>query len=75
MTYLEFRDTIRAELGRNPAGLTWAELRDRLALPYDRPCPSWVERMEQEIGLSRRPGTGRAHVWKVRSGLAAKRAR
>jgi hypothetical protein len=65
MRYTEFRDTIDGELRRTPAGLTWAELRDRLGLPYDRPCPSWTKRLEQEIGLTRTKGTGRALVWKT----------
>jgi len=65
MRYVDFRDAIREELLRQPAGLTWAELQQRLGLPYDRPCPSWVARLEKEIGLSRVKGSGRAYVWKV----------
>ncbi len=65
MRYVEFRDAIREELGRNTAGLTWVQLRDRLSLPYDRPCPAWTARLEQEIGLSRSKGKGRALVWTV----------
>lgn len=67
MRYVDFRDVIRDELRRNPTGLTWAELKHRLDLPYERPCPTWVRRMEQEVGLSRAKGSGRAHVWKVGS--------
>lgn len=67
MRYVDFRDAIRDELRRNPAGLTWAELKDRLDLPYERPCPTWVSRMEQEVGLSRAKGSGRAYAWKVGS--------
>ena len=63
MRYVEFRDAIRGELKRHRPGRTWKELRDRLALPYARPCPTWVARLEQEIGLRRAPGAGRAHVW------------
>jgi hypothetical protein len=66
MRYVDFRDIIQRELRKNPAGLTWAELRERLYLPYDRPCPTWVECMEREIGLSRMRGSRRAYVWKVR---------
>jgi hypothetical protein len=65
MRYAEFRDVIREELRRNPAGLTWVQLRDRLRLPYDRPCPTWTRQLEQEIGLSRAKGASRALVWKV----------
>ena len=67
MRYVDFRDTIQAELQRNRAGLTWSELKQRLDLPYDRPCPNWVGRLEQEIGLRRTRGEGRAYVWKIGS--------
>ena len=66
MKYIEFRDTIRSELQRNVAGLSWVELRDRLELPYDRPCPTWTNRLEQEIGLVRVRGEGRALIWKLK---------
>jgi hypothetical protein len=65
MRYDEFRDEIRTALRKSPRGLTWAELRERLHLPYDRPCPSWVKRMEGDIALSRAPGPTRDHVWTV----------
>jgi hypothetical protein len=67
MRYVEFRDAIRSELRRFPAGLTWADLKKRLKLPYAAPCPEWVKQMEQEIGLSRERGSGRALVWRVSS--------
>ena len=68
MRYVEFRDAIRGELTNAPSGMTWVELRDRLGLPYERPCPEWVARLEREVGLSRAKGQGRAHVWRVRTG-------
>jgi hypothetical protein len=64
--YIDFRDVIEQELRRNPAGLTWTDLKRRLDLPYDRPCPAWVEQMSREVGLSRAKGAGRAHLWTVR---------
>ena len=66
MRYVEFREAIENELRKNPEGLTWVKLRDRLRLPYDQPCGSWTRRLEDEIGLSRLKGSGRAYVWKVR---------
>jgi hypothetical protein len=66
MRYVDFRDSIRRELQRNSAGLTWAQLQGRLHLPYDRPCPEWTKQLEQEIGLRRVKGNGRALIWKVR---------
>ncbi len=65
MRYVDFRDNIRDELRRNPGGLTWPELRDRLDLPYKSPCSEWVQRLEEEIGLSRIKGSGRAYIWKL----------
>ena len=70
MRYVEFRDLIHEELRRNPAGRTWVELKERLALPYDRPCPTWVARLEQEIGLSRAKHSGPALIWTIRESAA-----
>ena len=66
MRYDDFRDAVQAELRRTRAGLTWAQLRDRLRLPYDRACPNWTARLEREIGLTRqRVAEQRGLVWKV----------
>ena len=56
MRYVEFRDAIEGELRRHRTGWTWKELRDRLDLPYERPCPTWVAKLENEIGLERTRG-------------------
>ena len=71
MRYSEFRDAIHKELRHCRRGLTWAQLQERLDLPYERPCPTWVKQMEKEIGLSRVKGEGRALVWKVQGGRRA----
>ena len=34
MRYVDFRDVIRNELRQNPAGLTWAELNERLFIMW-----------------------------------------
>ena len=68
MKYVEFRDAIAKALRRNRCGLTWVKLRDTLDLPYERPCPNWTRRLEEEIGLSRVKGEGRALVWKIERG-------
>jgi hypothetical protein len=65
MRYTDFRDSIHTELRRLSSGLTWAQLQQRLDLPYDRPCPEWTQRLEREIGLSRVKGEGRALIWKI----------
>lgn len=52
MRYVEFRDAIENRLRRSPEGLTWRQLRERLNLPYDRPCPTWTRRLEQEMLFS-----------------------
>jgi hypothetical protein len=65
MRYDEFKSAIQQHLRRSRSGATWLELRERLALPYDRPCPEWTRRLEEEIGLVRRKskGAGRSLVW------------
>ena len=68
MRYVDFRDSIQKELRRNPAGLTWKELKERLDLPYESPCGEWVARLEKEISLTRTKGEGRAFIWKVPGG-------
>jgi len=67
MSYVEFRNAIQKELGRSPEGLTWIQLQQRLDLPYDRPCQTWTYRLEKEIGLARKKGTGRALLWHLRA--------
>ena len=65
MRYEEFRDLIAEELRLTRSGLTWLQLKDRLDLPYAVACPQWTRRLEEEIGLVRTPGAGRAYVWTV----------
>jgi hypothetical protein len=66
MRYVEFRDRIRDRLRSRPGGETWAELRNALDLPYERPCPTWLKQLESDIDLTREKGAGRALVWRVR---------
>lgn len=65
MRYEEFRDAVRGHLMLNPQGATWKELRDALDLPYERPCPEWVKRLENDMGLDRKEKRGRALLWKL----------
>jgi hypothetical protein len=65
MRYVEFRDSIYKALRRSSGGLTWAQLQERLGLPYDRPCPAWTRLLERDIRLTRTKGAGRALLWKV----------
>ena len=65
MRYTEFRGLIQNELIEHPDGMTWAELKQRLDLPYDQPCQTWVRQLEHDISLSRESRIGRAYVWKV----------
>ncbi|MEO0475170.1 MAG: hypothetical protein AAF085_04245 [Planctomycetota bacterium] len=67
MTYTAFRDTIRSALAEHQAGLTWAQLRDEYDLPYERACPTWTRQLEEEIGLKREKGVGRAMIWRLGS--------
>ena len=65
MKYSDFRDSIKQELLKNPAGLTWVQLRGRLHLPYRQPCPDWTARLESEIGLSRVKRSTNTLIWKI----------
>ncbi|TDU81582.1 hypothetical protein EI77_00892 [Prosthecobacter fusiformis] len=67
MTYAEFRTHIQRHLEKQSRGATWQELRDTLKLPYERPCPEWTRRLEEEIGLVRRKGHGRSLHWTLAS--------
>jgi hypothetical protein len=67
MRYVEFKEKIRKALVKRPAGFTWKQLKARLRLSYDRPCPTWVANLEKEIGLVRKRGEGRALVWTLGS--------
>ena len=65
MRYPEFKAAIHQHLQRHRQGATWNELREKLSLPYDRPCPEWTRRLEKEIGLTRNKSFGRALLWQV----------
>ena len=68
MTYLAFKQASHARLRKHRCGLTWPELKAALNLPYARPCPEWVARLEREIGLVRRKKPGiRPWVWQIAS--------
>jgi hypothetical protein len=67
MKYIEFRDAIHLELIDNPAGLTWIQLRERLSLPYQRPCQTWIAQLEKEIGLNRDSRVHGALIWRVKN--------
>ncbi len=72
MSYIEFKVAIQQHLKRNRQGATWLELRERLLLPYERACPEWTRRLEEEIGLIRRKGAGRALVWELQPSATSK---
>jgi len=63
MKYVDFKSAVRTRLSSHPSGMTWKQLRDDLSLPYDKPCPEWTRRLEQEIHLVRSRGAGNALVW------------
>jgi hypothetical protein len=67
MKYIEFREAIQQELNDNPGGLTWIQLRDRLSLPYERSCQTWIAKLETEIGLKRESRVHGALIWKVKN--------
>ncbi|WP_432797525.1 hypothetical protein [Poriferisphaera sp. WC338] len=67
MTYEAFREAVRSALSEHCNGLTWSQLRDQYKLPYERACPTWTRQLEEEIGLRREKGEGRALVWRLYS--------
>lgn len=67
MTYVEYKTTLQQYLEKHSRGATWQELQSALKLPYARPCPEWTRRLEKEIGLVRRKGSGRSLVWTLPS--------
>jgi hypothetical protein len=71
MRYTDFKSAVHRTLRRTPAGLTRAQLQSRLHLPYNRPCPEWTRRLEEEIGLMRIKGADRALVWRVAASASA----
>lgn len=73
MRYDEVKYLIKAELSRQPSGLTWVELKERLDLPYKTLCPEWTTQLEEEIGLTRKRSGGRAFTWTIKK-IGGKRA-
>ena len=73
MRYSEFKTAIQRHLQTHQEGATWLELREILALPYERACPEWTRMLEEDIGLVRRKGSGRAFVWKLEPPVKKKR--
>lgn len=69
MHYAEFKAPVQKHLKRNRKGATWNELREKLSLPYDRPCPEWTHRLENEIGLTRNKSSGRALIWQLSNSI------
>ena len=65
MKYAEFRDVIHIALQEHPEGRTWKQLKEHLNLPYHNPCPEWVKRLEEEIGLNRTEKRGSSLVWRI----------
>jgi hypothetical protein len=65
MTYTDFKSTIQADLRKHADGKTWKELKADLRLSYASPCPEWTKRLEREIGLIRKKGKGKAHIWRL----------
>lgn len=62
--YKEFREIIKKELEKNPFGLTWTEIRDKIGLEQKVPNNRWVRRMEKDINLVREK-IDRRTIWKL----------
>ncbi len=66
MTYEDFKRTIRDYLKATPEGATWKELKEELGLPYKTPCQTWINQLEEEIGLLRKRKKGNALLWELK---------
>ena len=66
MTYEEFKKIIKEELGKEPEGLTWTEIKQRRPELYQKvPNNLWVRTLEQEIGLVREKRTDGKTIWRL----------
>lgn len=51
--YEDFKNSVKNILERYPAGLIWAQIRDKLNYHQIAPNNKWVRKMEEDIGLKR----------------------
>jgi hypothetical protein len=65
-TYLEFRDKVKKALEGEKEGLTWNQLKEKGSIEYTRPCYTWIGKLENEIGLTRKR-KGRYVYWKLKN--------
>lgn len=65
MRYTDFKSIIKETLLQHPEGLSWKELKTLSNLPYKRACPTWIARLETEIGLVRDRKKGNALIWEL----------
>ncbi|MDE1822400.1 MAG: hypothetical protein KGJ23_08895 [Euryarchaeota archaeon] len=72
MKYEEFRDAITIHLRLHRRGATWADLKEGLGLPQRTACPTWVRRMEEEVGLRREHGPD-GMIWQIRAKKGGRR--
>ncbi len=66
MAYEDFRGMVEQELRKNPEGLTWTQIKANLNLPQKVPNNKWVNRMEEDIGLTRVKRPNGTTIWKLR---------
>mgnify|MGYP001606301427 CR=1 FL=1 len=62
--YEEFKKSIKNILQRYPAGLVWAEIKDKLNYYQKAPNNKWVRNLEKDIGLIRIRKEGKM-IWKL----------
>jgi len=62
--YEDFKKSIKNILQRYPAGLTWAEIKDKLNYYQIAPNNKWVRNLEKDIGLIRIRKEGKMN-WKL----------
>ena len=63
--YIEFRDKIKKALQNEKKGLKWNQLQKKGNIKYSRPCYTWIQELENEIGLIR-SRSGRNIYWRLK---------
>ena|SRR5579875_3039505 len=65
LTYEQFRDQVKQTLQFQDNGMTWSQIRERLALDQVVPNNKWVRQLEKDIGLERVKGKDNIILWRI----------
>lgn len=65
LTYEQFRDQVKQTLQFQDNGMTWSQIRERLALDQVVPNNKWVRQLEKDIGLERVKQKDNIILWRI----------